>query len=75
MEMTRRTDVRIYVDRKSEQWIVLDPEGNFWSLPATDNPWGDRQPFTTAEETALDPVPGHYKSVLGIPAQHNTSPP
>ena len=33
----------------------------------------DRQPFTLAEETELDPVPGHYKYVLGISFQSNPS--
>ncbi len=62
----RRNEVKIYVDRASRQWVVLDADGNFWSLPSTDNPWGDRRPFNPAEETDLEPVPGHYKYVLGI---------
>ena len=33
----------------------------------TDNPWEQRQPFTPAEETELEPVPGHYKYMLGLP--------
>ena len=48
----------LYVDRASQQWIVLDPEGKFWSLPPTENPWDERQPFTPAEGTELEPVPG-----------------
>ena len=36
----------LYVDKASQQWIVRDAEGNFWSLPLTDNPWDERQPFT-----------------------------
>ncbi len=63
----RSNEVRIYVERNCRQWVVLDQDGNFWILPSTDNPWNDRQPFTPAEETELDPVPGHYKYVLGIP--------
>jgi hypothetical protein len=59
--------VALYVDKASQQWIVRDPEGNFWSLPSTDNPWDERQPFTPAEETELEPVPGHYKYMLGLP--------
>jgi hypothetical protein len=59
--------VALYVDRVSRRWIVRDPEGNFWSLPSTDNPWDDRQPFSPAEETELEPVPGHYKHMLGLP--------
>jgi hypothetical protein len=59
--------VALYVDKVSQQWIVRDPEGNFWSLPSTDNPWDERQPFSPAEETELEPVPGHYKDMLGLP--------
>jgi hypothetical protein len=57
----------LFVDRAARQWVVRDPEGNFWSLPSTDNPWAERQPFSPAEETELEPVPGHYKSMLGLP--------
>jgi hypothetical protein len=62
-----RRVVALYVDRASHQWIVRDAEGNFWSLPFTDNPWDERQPFFPAEETDLEPVPGHYKNMLGLP--------
>jgi hypothetical protein len=65
--MMTATEVRLYVDRNSRQWVVLDPEGNFWRLPSTEEPWNDRQPFELAEETELDPVPGHYKTALGVP--------
>ncbi len=57
----------LYVDKISQQWIVRDHEGNLWSLPSTDNPWDERQPFSPAEETELTPVPGHYKHMLGLP--------
>ena len=57
----------LYVDKASQQWIVRDSEGNFWSLPSTDNPWDERQPFFPAEETELEPVPGHYRYMLGLP--------
>jgi hypothetical protein len=57
----------LYVDKASRQWIVRDPEGRFWSLPSTGNPWDERQPFSPAEETELEPVPGHYKHMLGLP--------
>jgi hypothetical protein len=59
--------VALYVDKASRRWIVRDAEGNFWSLPSTDNPWDERQPFIPAEETELEPVPGHYKHMLGLP--------
>jgi hypothetical protein len=57
----------LYVDRASQRWVVRDPEGAFWSLPPTENPWDERQPFTPAEGTELEPVPGHYKDLLGLP--------
>lgn len=68
--LTLRTNVvKLYVDRSSQQWIVLDPEGNFWIVPsADDNPWSQRRPFYPTEETRLEPVPGHYKAMLGLPS-------
>jgi hypothetical protein len=67
MRAVTKPGVALYVDRASRQWIVRDPEGNFWSLPSTENAWDDRQPFTPAEEAELEPVPGHYKNMLGLP--------
>jgi hypothetical protein len=26
----RKKVVNLFVDRSSQQWIVLDPDGNFW---------------------------------------------
>ena len=58
----------IFVDRAcTEHWIVRDPEGNFWIVPSVENPWESRQPFWPTEETELEPIPGHYKSMLGLP--------
>ena len=57
----------VFVERSTQQWVVLDPAGEFWILPAGDDPWLNRRPFHPTEETGLDPVPGHYKSVLGVP--------
>lgn len=67
MLTVRKQVVGIYVDRSNRQWVVRDSDGAFWSLPSTNNPWGDRQPYSAAEETELEPVPGHYKTVLGLP--------
>ena len=30
----RKNVVALYVDRSSQQWIVLDAEGNFWIVPS-----------------------------------------
>ncbi|MBX9623673.1 MAG: hypothetical protein K2X82_07650 [Gemmataceae bacterium] len=64
----RRRPVALYVDRSSRQWVVQDPEGNFWALPSTPDPWDDRRPFSPAGESELEPVPGHYKYMLGLPS-------
>ena len=66
MLTVRTRVVRIYVDRSTGRWVVRDADGNYWVLPATDDPWDDRQPFSPAEETDLEPVPGHYKYLLGL---------
>ncbi|MGH7388093.1 MAG: hypothetical protein ACREM3_01355 [Candidatus Rokuibacteriota bacterium] len=57
----------VFVERSTRQWVVRDPEGEFWILPAVDDPWRHRLPFHPTEETGLEPVPGHYKHVLGLP--------
>jgi hypothetical protein len=57
----------LFVDRLSRQWIVRDPEGTFWTLPSGEHPWDQRQPFDLTAETDLEPVPGHYKDLLGLP--------
>jgi hypothetical protein len=59
--------VALFVERSSQQWVVRDPEGHFWRLPAGADPWGQRQPFTPTPATELEPVPGHYTSMLGLP--------
>jgi hypothetical protein len=64
----RKNVMTLFVDRSNQQWIVLDGDGNFWMVPTSyDNPWDQRQPFCPTEETELEPVPGHYKYMLGLP--------
>jgi hypothetical protein len=63
----RKQRVTLYVDRSNRQWVVLDPEGNFWIVPSVENPWDQRRPFYPTEATELEPVPGHYKHMLGLP--------
>ena len=67
MWTVRKRTSAVYVDRSSGQWVVRDADGTFWILPPTDAPWEDRQPFSPEAETELEPVPGHYKYMLGIP--------
>ena len=59
--------IGIFVRRASQQWVVLDPEGNFWILPSVEHPWDQRQPFCPDDQEQLEPVPGHYKYMLGLP--------
>lgn len=66
--LTAKTNVvAIFVDRSSGRWVVRDSAGEYWALPATATPWDDRQPFSPAEETELERVPGHYRHMLGLP--------
>lgn len=58
----------LFVDRMAPQhWIVRDPDGNFWIVPPVDDAWDKRQPFEPSEEMQIEPVPGHYKYMLGLP--------
>jgi hypothetical protein len=64
---TVRKQMSLFVDRSSQQWIVRDADGNFWLVPSVEQAWEHRQPFEPSEETDLEPVPGHYKHMLGLP--------
>ncbi len=68
MATARKCVMALYADRASQQWIVRDPDGNFWIIPLADDPWKHREPFHPTEETDLEPVPGHYKHLLGLPS-------
>jgi hypothetical protein len=58
----------IFVDRTcTEHWIVRDPEGNFWIVPPVEKAWESRRPFQPTEETELEVIPGHYRSLLALP--------
>lgn len=65
--MVRKPMTTLMVDRSSQQWIVRDPNGNFWALSQSADAWNQRQPFQPTEESTLEPVPGHYKHFLGVP--------
>ena len=67
MIVVRKQSAALYVDRVRRQWIVRDPDGNFWLVPSGDDAWEQRQPFQPSDEAELEPVPGHYKGMLGLP--------
>jgi hypothetical protein len=70
MMTLRKTVAALYVNRSSQQWVVLDGEGNFWTMPTeNENPWEQRQPFFPSDETELERVPTHYKQALGLPIE------
>ncbi len=67
MTALQKQRVSLFVDRSCQQWVVRDPEGSFWLLPSVEDAWNNRQPFTPTSETDLEPVPGHYRDLLGLP--------
>jgi hypothetical protein len=67
MLTTRKRIVALYVDRATQQWVVLDEEGRLWVIPAAADAWEQRTPFAVTDETELELVPGHYKYMLGLP--------
>lgn len=68
MTTARKHVVALFVEKSYQQWVVRDPEGNYWLVPSgEEDPWSRRQPFDPTAETDLEPVPGHYKYMLGLP--------
>ena len=60
--------VALFVDKSRQQWIVRDPDGNFWIVPSGENPWDHREPFDpSGDDIELESVPGHYKYMLDLP--------
>ena len=67
MTASNRQRVALFVAKSYQQWVVRDPEGNFWLLPSGENPWCHRQPFHPTAETELEPIPKHYHYLLNLP--------
>ena len=65
--MLRKQTMSIFVDKSSQQWIVRDPDGTFWVVPSSEDAWNHRLPYTPTDDSDLEPVPGHYKYMLGLP--------
>lgn len=63
----RKDLVAVFADRSSQQWIVRDPDGIFWLVPPVINPWDHRQRIEPSDEMDLEPIPGHYKDMIGLP--------
>ena len=69
MVATKTHVTGIFVDKACpERWIARDSEGNFWIVRPVEDAWANREPFYPTDETELEPVPGHYRYVLGLPS-------
>lgn len=67
MESLKKRLVSIYVNRSTQQWIVRDPDGRFWTVPVVAHPWEHREPFELDDDIELVQVPNHYKYLLELP--------
>ena len=67
MTASSKQVVGLYVDRSCQQWIVRDPEGDFWVVPPGEKGWQQRRPFDLSETSELEPIPGHYIYLLNLP--------
>jgi hypothetical protein len=68
MIATEKLVVSLYVDKACPAyWIVRDEQGRFWMVPPGEDSWARRQPYEPGEDAELDPIPGHYKYMLGLP--------
>lgn len=56
----------LYVDKVSRRWVVQDADGVYWTIPDTENPWEHKQRLERTDETELEPIPNHYKYMLGL---------
>jgi hypothetical protein len=60
--------VGLYVDKAcAAHWIVKDHEGRFWMVPPGEDSWERREPYEPTAGTQLEPIPGHYRYMLGLP--------
>lgn len=62
-----RRSLSLFVDKSRHQWVVCDGDGDFWIIPFLENCWDRRQPYRPAEDAKLEPVPGHYLDLIGLP--------
>lgn len=67
MVIIRKRKLYLFVDRSSGRWVVQDPDGVFWIIPVLDQAWEHRVLFIPTDESQLEPVPEHYRYVIGLP--------
>ena len=59
--------VALFIDPATRQWIVRDPEGDFWAVPPVDHGWKLRKPFAATDQGGLKPAPRYYLYMLDVP--------
>jgi hypothetical protein len=62
-----RIGVCLFADRRSNRWIVRDPDGQFWVVPTGENGWRRREPLDPNGDLELEPIPGHYRYLFDLP--------
>jgi hypothetical protein len=67
MNVVKKKRVALFVDRVSNQWVVRDPDGDFWIVPPGENGWERRRRFDPTEAPELEAIPGHYLYLLDLP--------
>ena len=67
MVIVRKRKVNLFVDHTSGRWVIQDRDGLFWIIPVMEDAWEHKELFTPTNETDLEPVPDHYKYMLGLP--------
>jgi hypothetical protein len=67
MVVTEKLVVALFVDRATQQWVVRDAHGDFWSVSMEADAWNRRLPFVPTDDSELVSVPGHYRYLLRIP--------
>ena len=67
MVIARKRKVCLFVDRSSHNWVIQDPDGVFWTISPREEAWEHKELFTPTDQTELEPVPDHYKYMLGLP--------
>ena len=63
----RKPGVTIFVTRSRGQWVIRDPNGNYWVVPSVEDPWEHREQYDPVDGTDLEPVPGHYRYLFKLP--------
>jgi len=67
MMSIKKVTVALFVDRLSNQWVVRDPDGDFWIVPFGESGWDRRRPFELSEISQLESIPRHYIYLLDLP--------